>query len=89
MFRINPVFFYIPNIIDYFRILLLAAACFYMSRNYVTTLILYGISQFLDCIDGYVARLLNQIQYFFVKIRIKRLQSSSIRFCISITPINL
>eukprot|EP00871_Galdieria_phlegrea_P002503 jgi/Galph1/3253/GphlegSOOS_G1926.1 len=53
------VFFYVPNLIGYLRIILAIAAFFYwQQRNYF--FFLYLTSFLLDAADGYAARLLHQ-----------------------------
>lgn len=52
------VVFYIPNIIDYFRIVLLIASIFFKGGRFA---LLYAVSISLDYFDGYAARNYNQI----------------------------
>lgn len=56
----RDVFLYIPNLIGYFRVLTALLSFYFMSLRQVTTLVLYGISGFLDAFDGYAARKYNQ-----------------------------
>lgn len=55
----NPkVIFYIPNIIDYIRILLLGTSIFLKEKSFAS---LYALSVSLDYFDGLTARKFNQI----------------------------
>lgn len=60
----NPKYaklFYVPNIIDYVRIVLLLVSYYAMyCKHAFYAMTLYGISMVLDHFDGYFARLLNQ-----------------------------
>jgi len=58
------VFLYIPNIIGYFRFLLLFAIFFTYQSLPVATVFLYGLSQLLDMFDGMAARYFNQCSDF-------------------------
>ncbi|TNN11787.1 CDP-diacylglycerol--inositol 3-phosphatidyltransferase isoform 3 [Schistosoma japonicum] len=58
------VFLFVPNIIGYIRIILLFQACYFMRINCELTLLTYIISCFLDAVDGYAARALNQSTKF-------------------------
>lgn len=55
----NP-FFYIPNIIDYVRIVLLIAATTLFSYHAKTAILLFIINSILDACDGSIARALKQ-----------------------------
>ncbi|EGV61428.1 phosphatidylinositol synthase 1 (CDP-alcohol phosphatidyltransferase1) [Yamadazyma tenuis] len=57
---IKDVFFFIPNLIGYFRVLTAIASFVTMKNHPYYTFILYGISGFLDAFDGYAARKYNQ-----------------------------
>lgn len=57
---VRDVFFFIPNLIGYVRVMTAIMSFLTMSRHPVWTLILYGISGFLDAFDGYAARRLDQ-----------------------------
>lgn len=54
------VFLFVPNIIDYFRVILAFASFYYMPTDYVLASSLYLLSGLLDAFDGYAARALNQ-----------------------------
>jgi len=56
----NPVYFYVPNLIGYGRVIAAIAAFFYTFSNYSAFLWLYTISYSLDALDGIAARKLNQ-----------------------------
>ena len=58
------VFFFIPNIIGYFRFVSLFAACFTYIDKPILTVILYGLSQVLDAFDGMAARHFKQSTRF-------------------------
>jgi CDP-diacylglycerol--inositol 3-phosphatidyltransferase len=57
---VNDIFLFIPNLIGYVRVItaIISFAC--MKNHPIYTLILYGISGFLDAFDGYAARKFNQ-----------------------------
>lgn len=57
---VQDIFFFIPNLIGYFRVLTAILSFITMKNHPVWTLILYGISGFLDAFDGYAARKFNQ-----------------------------
>ncbi|KAJ1678081.1 phosphatidylinositol synthase 1 (CDP-alcohol phosphatidyltransferase1), partial [Spiromyces aspiralis] len=61
----QKVFFYVPNLIGYTRVLLTAAAvyCMYHESPF-WVFFLYGASEFLDVADGYYARKFNQCSKF-------------------------
>lgn len=54
------VFLFIPNIIGYIRIFLLALSFYYMIDHHRFGMLLYLASNALDAVDGLAARLLNQ-----------------------------
>lgn len=58
------VFFFIPNLIGYARIVLAIISFWFMPTNYVIAGWCYMISVFLDCIDGHAARTFNQSTKF-------------------------
>lgn len=58
--KVKDVFFFIPNLIGYVRILTAILSFLTMKRHPIWTLILYGISGFLDAFDGYAARKYDQ-----------------------------
>eukprot|EP00922_Rhytidocystis_sp_ex-Travisia-forbesii_P063562 GHVS01094545.1.p1 GENE.GHVS01094545.1~~GHVS01094545.1.p1 ORF type:complete len:216 (+),score=11.83 GHVS01094545.1:154-801(+) len=59
------VFFYVPNVIGYLRICLVAlSVCFSSYYSFLPTVILYTCSQFLDAVDGWIARRLDQATLF-------------------------
>ena len=45
---------------DYFRAIFLFASCYYMTTDYIRASLFYMLSGFLDALDGYFARILNQ-----------------------------
>lgn len=49
-----------PNLLGYLRIVLLLASFCYLHSNHRRALLLYGISFFLDVLDGPLARYMNQ-----------------------------
>ncbi|KAG7661730.1 PIS1 [[Candida] subhashii] len=57
---IKDIFFFIPNLIGYFRIITAILSFICMKNHPIYTLIFYGISGFLDAFDGYAARRYNQ-----------------------------
>jgi len=57
------VYFYVPNLIGYARVVL-AALAFYFHKNPVLFFALYASSELLDAVDGYAARLFNQSTKF-------------------------
>lgn len=54
------VIFYVPNLINYFRIFLMILMVYNLKKRPITTFILCISSGFLDSIDGRIARHLNQ-----------------------------
>ncbi len=59
-YRINPVFLYVPNLIDYARIVSVVASFVTCWAYPFATVALYATSQLLDCIDGAASRALDQ-----------------------------
>lgn len=57
---VKDVFLFIPNIIGYVRISTAILSFMTMKNHPIWTLILYGVSGFLDAFDGYAARKFNQ-----------------------------
>ncbi|EWC47085.1 hypothetical protein DRE_03454 [Drechslerella stenobrocha 248] len=58
------VYFFVPNIIGYARIILASISLFYMPIHPITCTVLYGVSCFLDALDGYAARKFSQSTKF-------------------------
>ncbi|CAN7985948.1 unnamed protein product [Ixodes hexagonus] len=58
------IFLFVPNIIGYARIVLALVSFYFMPTHYVVASVCYGLSAFLDCIDGYAARMFNQSTKF-------------------------
>lgn len=56
----GDVFFFIPNMIGYFRVLTAISSFLTMKNHPIRTMVLYGISGFLDAFDGYTARRFKQ-----------------------------
>lgn len=56
----RDVFYFIPNIIGYVRVLTAVVSFLTMKNHPIWTLVMYGISGFLDAFDGYAARKFNQ-----------------------------
>lgn len=56
----DNVFLFIPNIVDYLRVVFAFASFYYMPTDPVLASILYIVSGGLDAIDGHLARMLNQ-----------------------------
>jgi len=59
----NPVYFYIPNLIGYSRIIF-AVMAFYFIDQYFLFYIFYSLSAILDIADGHAARAFNQCTKF-------------------------
>eukprot|EP01128_Nolandella_sp_AFSM9_P009161 TRINITY_DN5792_c0_g1_i1.p1 TRINITY_DN5792_c0_g1~~TRINITY_DN5792_c0_g1_i1.p1 ORF type:complete len:275 (-),score=77.25 TRINITY_DN5792_c0_g1_i1:163-924(-) len=58
---VNPVYFYVPNIIGTGRIILGAAAFYYLFEGETALFFaLYAVSELLDAVDGHAARYFNQ-----------------------------
>ena len=53
-----------PNIVGYTRVILLLSSFFYLHSNHRRALLLYGVSFFLDVVDGPLARALGQSSRF-------------------------
>ncbi|KRX07744.1 hypothetical protein PPERSA_05807 [Pseudocohnilembus persalinus] len=60
----QQVYLYIPNIIDYGRVITLLMVCYYCDTMPIFTIFLYAISQGLDAIDGLAARKFDQCNEF-------------------------
>lgn len=58
------IFFFIPNLIGYVRIVLAISSLYYMPLHPRTCSILYSISCLLDALDGYAARYYEQSTRF-------------------------
>lgn len=58
------VFFFVPNLIGYARVLLAVISFYYMPTNYVMSCCCYCISGLLDALDGHAARIFNQSTKF-------------------------
>lgn len=56
----DNVFLFIPNIVDYLRVVFAFASFYYMPTDPVLASVLYIVSGGLDAIDGHLARMLNQ-----------------------------
>ncbi|ODV77013.1 phosphatidylinositol synthase [Suhomyces tanzawaensis NRRL Y-17324] len=56
----RDIFLYIPNLIGYVRVVTAILSFVCMKNHPVYTLVLYGISGFLDAFDGWAARKYNQ-----------------------------
>ena len=54
------VWFYVPNVIDYFRLILLGVVAFTFEDRPILTCICFTVSALLDHVDGNIARWLNQ-----------------------------
>jgi len=61
---VSQVYFFIPNLIGYARILLVIAAFTVAFDNYIWFFFFYALSQFLDVWDGYTARMFGQCTKF-------------------------
>lgn len=60
----SNVFFFVPNIIGYIRILLLGWSFYHILDHHRFAMLLYFISYSLDALDGLTARLFNQSSLF-------------------------
>ncbi|EUD68842.1 CDP-diacylglycerol-inositol 3-phosphatidyltransferase [Plasmodium inui San Antonio 1] len=58
------VYFYIPNIIGYIRVILALWGFMICRKNLILFAVLYGTSQLLDAFDGWTARKFNQTSVF-------------------------
>lgn len=58
------VYFFIPNIIGYFRFVLLIVTVFTFRDQPIITVVCYSLSQILDAFDGMAARRFNQCTSF-------------------------
>uniref|UniRef100_A0A1S4LEG0 CDP-diacylglycerol--inositol 3-phosphatidyltransferase n=1 Tax=Ixodes scapularis TaxID=6945 RepID=A0A1S4LEG0_IXOSC len=58
------IFLFVPNIIGYSRIVLALISFYFMPTHCLVASICYGVSAFLDCIDGHAARMFNQSTKF-------------------------
>lgn len=52
----------VPNILSYIRIVLVIPfMVFFIRKDYITSMIIIGFSGLTDCVDGFLARKLNQV----------------------------
>lgn len=52
----------VPNILSYIRIVLVIPfMVFFIRKDYITAMIIIGFSGLTDCVDGFLARKLNQV----------------------------
>ncbi|XP_064459248.1 CDP-diacylglycerol--inositol 3-phosphatidyltransferase-like [Ornithodoros turicata] len=58
------IFLFVPNLIGYLRIILAIASFYFMRTDYIMASTCYLVSAFVDCLDGYAARALNQATKF-------------------------
>lgn len=58
------IFLFVPNLIGYARIVLAIISFYFMPTDHIKATICYLLSGFLDAIDGYAARWLNQATKF-------------------------
>lgn len=61
---ISPIYFYVPNLIGYARVLLAFVGYGAALSDYRITVVSYLLSQLLDAADGYAARKLGQSSTF-------------------------
>jgi CDP-diacylglycerol--inositol 3-phosphatidyltransferase len=61
---LNPVFFYIPNLIGYGRIVLALAALYIIKTSGFWSILFYVASCLLDAADGFAARYYGQSSNF-------------------------
>jgi len=60
----SKIFFYIPNLIGYSRILFAVISFYYIYTDFIKFYIFYSLSAVLDIADGYAARSFNQCTKF-------------------------
>jgi len=58
------IFFFLPNVIGYVRVILAVVSFHYMPDDHIAASIAYILSALLDAIDGYLARRYNQATQF-------------------------
>jgi len=61
---VSQIYFFVPNLIGYSRIILAAAAIYFSFTSYTLFFICYALSQILDQWDGYAARYYDQCSKF-------------------------
>ena len=61
---ISPVYFYVPNLIGYFRVMCAFYGYSVALKDYKMTVFIYWLSQVLDAADGFAARALKQSSTF-------------------------
>ncbi|EGG19551.1 hypothetical protein DFA_00129 [Cavenderia fasciculata] len=59
----SPVYFYIPNLIGYCRVIFAVLAFFYSYDDYQRFFVFYALSALLDMADGHAARYFNQCKH--------------------------
>ncbi|KAJ5070148.1 cdp-diacylglycerol--inositol 3-phosphatidyltransferase [Anaeramoeba ignava] len=60
----NYIWFYVPNLIGYLRLILMSISFFSFQKHPVLTVTSYFFSYLLDYADGFTARLFNQCSMF-------------------------
>lgn len=60
----TSIYFYVPNLIGYARVVLALFGYYYALIDYRVTVTVYLVSQLLDAADGFAARLLKQSSTF-------------------------
>lgn len=61
---VYKVFFYVPNLIGYIRVILSSLFFYYALTDYQTSVVCYSLSFICDYFDGFFARLCNQCSNF-------------------------
>eukprot|EP01117_Protostelium_nocturnum_P002119 TRINITY_DN12760_c0_g1_i1.p1 TRINITY_DN12760_c0_g1~~TRINITY_DN12760_c0_g1_i1.p1 ORF type:complete len:232 (-),score=38.71 TRINITY_DN12760_c0_g1_i1:40-735(-) len=61
---ISPVWFYVPNLIGYSRVIFAFLAFYFILENYFLFFFFYALSAVLDMADGHAARKFNQCTKF-------------------------
>jgi len=82
---VSPVYFYVPNIIGYSRILFTTIAFYYAYTDYLTFFVFYSISELLDMADGHAARYLDQCSKFGAVLDMITDRCSTMMLCIVLT----
>eukprot|EP01133_Synstelium_polycarpum_P014568 gene14568-17221_t len=61
---VSKIYFYIPNIIGYLRVVFATLAFFYSHDDYMKFFVFYALSALLDMADGHAARYFDQCSHF-------------------------
>ena len=79
---VSPVYFYVPNLIGYVRVVLAFVGYGAALTDYRVTVVAYLLSQLLDAADGYAARKLGQSSTYGAVLDMVTDRSSTMCLCV-------